>query len=217
MNAPDSEQREYASPACSAHELDEFYRDFAAADGDTRRDVMRWRKTERQRLLQLRNALSAERRARELATIETALERLLRRHRVNLLGAYWPMHGEPDLRAWLHRQADNGLALALPVILEENQPLRYSRWHPGDNMRRGTWGIAEPAKDAWVEPQVLLVPLLGFDRERHRLGYGGGYFDRSLAAETRPLAVGIGYRCAEIGTIYPLPHDVAMNYIVTGE
>jgi 5,10-methenyltetrahydrofolate synthetase len=217
MSDRDSETRGYASPACYAHELDELYRDFAAADGDTRRDVMRWRRAERERLLALRNRLSAEQRARELETICAALERLLRQSDVALLGAYWPMHGEPDLRAWLGRQADGGLELALPVIREKNQPLRYSRWQPGTRMRRGAWGIAEPATDDWVEPQMLLVPLLGVDKQRHRLGYGGGYFDRSLAAfEPRPVAVGIGYSCAGIATIYPQHHDIAMDYVITG-
>lgn len=217
MTEHERNKREYASPACSAHELDPLYRDVAAPAPDSWPEVERWRKAERERLLQLRGSLSADQRSRELADITEQLDRLLADTGISVLGAYWPMQAEPDLRAWMRQQACNGLIVALPVIRERKQPLAYSRWQPGAKMRRGNWGIAEPERDDWVQPQLLLVPALGVDRERHRLGYGGGYFDRSLAAAApRRQAVGIGYRCARIETIYPQAHDIAMDFIVTG-
>jgi len=217
MNDDAAKQREYASPACYAHELDPLYRDLAAPDGDTRRDVMRWRKAERDRLRALRNALDAGQRADALRGVCEQLDRLLESSKARVLGGYWPIQHELDLRAWLRRQADAGMIIALPVIHARNQPLRYSRWRPRGAMRRGPWGIAEPAEDDWLEPQLVLAPLLGVDRRNYRLGNGGGYFDRSLAAAApRPLAVGVGYHCARIATIYPQAHDIPMDVVITG-
>lgn len=209
--------RDYASPPCYAHELDPLYRDLAAPGDGSWADVNRWRKAERERLLALRAALDADQREAELARVCQQLDALLQSSGVTVLGAYWPMHGEPDLRRWMAKQADSGLTIALPVIRSVNQPLQYSRWHPRCAMRRGRWGIAEPAEDNWVQPPLVLAPLVGADQQRHRLGFGGGYFDRSLAAASpRRQAIGVGFSCARITTIYPQAHDVAMDAIVTG-
>jgi 5-formyltetrahydrofolate cyclo-ligase len=217
MNDQDPEHGDYASPPCYAHELDELYRDLATPDRETRRDVMRWRKAERERLRAGRNALDADQRAVAGKAVIEKLNRLLENCEVTVLGAYWPIHREIDLRPWMRRQADAGLEIALPVIRGRNQPLLYSRWRPGQAMRRGIWGIAEPATDEWLEPQMVLAPLLGVDQQQYRLGNGGGYFDRSLAAAVpRRQAVGVGYGCARIATIYPQPHDVAMDFVITG-
>jgi 5,10-methenyltetrahydrofolate synthetase len=207
----------FASPPCYAHELDPLYRDAAAPDAATWRDVERWRKAERERLLKQRGRLSTAAKARELADICGQLDWLLANSEISILGVYWPIHGEPDLRAWMRRQSNRGLVIALPVIRERNRPLHYSRWQPGCAMRRGHWGIAEPQRDDWLEPQMVLAPLVGVDGNRHRLGYGGGYFDRSLAvAQPRRQAAGIGYRCSRIDTIYPQPHDIEMDFVITG-
>lgn len=217
MKNPHPKHGDYASPPCYAHELDELYRDIAVPDRETRGDVMRWRKAERERLRALRDALNSNQRAAAGEAVVEKLDRLLHSCDVTVLGAYWPIHHEIDLRAWMRRQADSGLAITLPVIRGRNQPLQYSRWQPGQAMRRGLWGIAEPAIDDWLEPQIVLAPLLGVDQQKYRLGNGGGYFDRSLAAAVpRPQAVGVGYSCARIATIYPQPHDVAMDFVITG-
>jgi len=215
MKDRDPPWREYASAPCYAHQLDPLYRDLAAPDGATRRDVMRWRKSERERLRALRNAVDAEQRADARQRVIQQLEQLLQKSEVSVLGGYWPIHQELDLRAWMRRQAEAGMTIALPVIRGRNQPLGYSHWRPGDAMRPGPWGISEPVEDVWLEPQMVLAPLVGADQANYRLGNGGGYFDRSLAA-ARPLAVGIGYDCARIATIYPQAHDVPMDVVVTG-
>jgi len=217
MTDHEGKQREYASAPCYAHELDPLYRDLAAPDGDTRRDVMRWRKAERERLRALRDALDAGQRAGALQSVVEQLDQLLQTSAASVLGGYWPIHHEIDLRTWMQRQADAGLIIALPVIHARNQPLKYSRWRPQGAMRRGPWGIAEPAEDDWLEPQMVLAPLLGVDQRNYRLGNGGGYFDRSLAATAaRPLAVGVGYHCARIASIYPLAHDIPMDVVISG-
>jgi 5-formyltetrahydrofolate cyclo-ligase len=217
MNDNEHEDREYTSPPCYAHELDPLYRETVSPDRETWSDVSRWRKAERERLRHLRAQLDALQRARELDRIVAGLDLILTGSEISILGAYWPIHHEPDLRAWMQQQANRGLIIALPIIQERNQPLAYSRWQPGCKMRRGLWGIAEPAQDDWVEPQMVLAPVLGVDSNQYRLGYGGGYFDRSLAAaKPRRRAVAIGYSCAHIASIYPQPHDIVMDDVITG-
>jgi 5-formyltetrahydrofolate cyclo-ligase len=217
MNDDDPVTRNYASSPCYAQELDPLYRDLAGPDGETWRDVRRWRKAERERLLTLRSTLNSEQRDSALESICEQLDRFLQSSAISVLGAYWPMHGELDLRHWMELQADKGLTIALPIICAPDLPLKYSRWQPQGAMRRGAWGIAEPFDNDWVEPQMVLVPLLGVDPQQHRLGYGGGYFDRSLAAaEPNRQAVGIGFNCARIATIYAQAHDIPMDRVITG-
>jgi len=209
--------REYASPACFAHELDGESGRIAAVDAETRRDVTRWRKAERQRLYRMRETLTDAQRERAGNTLAAALDELLAERDITCVSAYWPIRHEPDLRAWMRQTAMSGLQFALPVIEAEGEPLKFARWRPGDSMRRGRWGIAEPAAFEWLLPELLIVPLLGVDENRFRLGNGGGYYDRTLAAASpRPLAVGVGYHHARIDTIYPLPHDIPLDLIVTG-
>lgn len=215
MTDDDEFNRSYASPACAAHELDELYRDHSRPDAGTRRDVMRWRRAERERLYRLRRELPADARAAAEQRLQRRLDDLVTARGARIVGAYWPIRGEPDLRPWLAAADARGLVIALPVVVAANRPLRYSRWRAGADMRRGRWGIAEPAADDWLEPELVVAPLLGVDARNHRLGNGGGYFDRSLgAAEPRPFAVGVGFGCARIETIYPLPHDVPMDAVL---
>jgi len=208
---------EYASPPCFAHELDGDCGLIAAVDAGTRRDVMRWRKAERSRLYRLRKAIGEAQRERAQRTLAAALDALLAERETACLAAYWPIHDEPDLRPWMRRKASSGLPVALPVIVAEGEPLKFARWRPGDALRRGRWGIAEPAGLDWLVPDLVIVPLLGVDAKRFRLGNGGGYYDRTLAAASpRPMTVGVGFDGARIDTIYPLPHDIPLDSIVTG-
>lgn len=207
---------EYASPACLAHELDAVYRDVGQIDAETRRDVMRWRKAERQRLYRLRESMTQAQRKPAEREISEALDALLSEREIRSVSAYWPIRGEPDLRPWMTRLARSGIEVALPVVVADKEPLKFGRWRPGERMKRGRWGIAEPANPEWIEPQLMIAPLVGVDADNFRLGNGGGYFDRSLAAaDPRPTAVGVGFENARIATIYPLPHDIAMDVILT--
>ena len=207
---------DYASPPCYAQELDPLYRDLGSRGAATWKDVSRWRQAERERLLALRADCDDNQRADELRSVLGQLDELLQTADVAVLGVYWPIQQELDLRTWMRKQATQGLTIALPVIVAEGEPLRYSRWQPGAPMRRGHWGIAEPAQDDWVEPQVVLAPLVGVDERNFRLGNGGGYFDRSLAAwSPRPRVIGVGFRSARIATIYPQAHDIPMDRVIT--
>jgi 5-formyltetrahydrofolate cyclo-ligase len=94
--------------------------------------------------------------------------------------------------------------------------LQYWRWQPGMAMERGFWNIPVPATREAVKPGLVIAPLVGFDDQGYRLGYGGGYFDRTLAAlQPRPFAVGAGLETMRLATIHPQPHDIPMALIVT--
>ena len=111
---------------------------------------------------------------------------------------------------------DAGERVALPAAARRGEPLSYLPWTPQTPMEAGRWDILHPAAGAPVTPDVLLVPLVGFDGAGHRLGYGGGYFDRTLAALTpRPLAVGLGFEAQRLADLGPRPHDQPMDVIVT--
>jgi 5-formyltetrahydrofolate cyclo-ligase len=102
------------------------------------------------------------------------------------------------------------------VIVQKSAPLEFWVWKPGMPMDRGVWDIPVPATREAVEPDVLIAPLVGFDTAGFRLGYGGGYFDRTLAASSpRPYCIGIGYSETQLQTIHPQPHDIRMDAIVT--
>jgi len=133
-----------------------------------------------------------------------------------VVGFCWPMRGEYDARPLMRLLRKQGVKNALPVITGRGQPLLYRHWEPGVPMKKGPLGIAYPDGTPQLVPQVLLVPLVGFGGAGDRLGYGGGYFDRTLAAlEPQPLAIGIGYELARMETSFPQAHDVPMDAIVT--
>ena len=126
--------------------------------------------------------------------------------------------GELDLRFWLAGLAARGATAALPVVVERGRPLAFRRWAQETRMVRGFWDIPVPADGPEVRPDVVLAPVVGFDGEGYRLGYGGGYFDRTLAVlAPRPRAMGVGMASAHVATIFPQPHDVPMAAIATEE
>lgn len=207
----------YASPACLAHEIDPAY---AGADPQQALDVARWRKAERTRLLDERRALSVAVRETAAQAIALQLDHLLARRFGSVKGltisAWWPIKAELDLRFWLAGLADRGARGALPLVIQRAAPLAFRVWTPGTRMERGFWNIPVPAEGPDVVPDVTLSPVVGWDGEGYRLGYGGGYFDRTLAAlSPRPFAIGVGLHAAQIPTIFPQPHDIAMDVIVT--
>ena len=103
------------------------------------------------------------------------------------------------------------------MVVERARPVAFRAWWPRMRMRPGAWDILVPDEGDWLRPEILLVPLLGFDPQGYRLGYGGGYYDRTLAAAmpARPLATGVGFEIGRLETIHPQPHDVPMDLIVT--
>jgi 5-formyltetrahydrofolate cyclo-ligase len=148
--------------------------------------------------------------------IETRLRTMLAERSRITLGVYWPFQAEFDPRPLVDWLIATGSSAALPVVIDKNGPLEYRAWQPGDPLVDGVWDIPIPEKRNIVLPQVVLAPLVGFDRGCYRLGYGGGYFDRTLAAlGPRPLAIGVGFELSLIDTVYPQTHDIPMDLIVT--
>jgi 5,10-methenyltetrahydrofolate synthetase len=134
-----------------------------------------------------------------------------------VISCYWPIKGELDLRPWMTGLHEQRAVVALPVVERLGEPLDFRRWAPGVTMERGHWNIpVPPATAERLRPEICLAPLVGWDDEGYRLGYGGGYFDRTLAAlPTRPLVIGVGLQSARLGTIAPQPHDVPTSVVVT--
>jgi 5,10-methenyltetrahydrofolate synthetase len=212
----------YASPPCLAGEVAPDYFDPMGVDPEQSRDVARWRRAERARLLAERKEMGVEARAAAARAIAMHLRDVLNTRldgaRSRVLSAYWPIKGEPDLRPLMTELHAAGVTVALPVVETKAAPLVFRRWTPETHMVRGHWNILVPPHDADVlTPDIALAPLVGWAAGGWRLGYGGGYFDRTLAALIpRPVTIGIGFQQARLATIYPQPHDIPLDVIVTG-
>lgn len=185
------------------------------ADADWPR-VRDWRKETRARLIERRLGISAQDRAAWSQRIDRALGAALEPYAGRLIGFYWPFRGEYDPRTLLSSMQDRGTRLALPVIVERGQPLVFREWSPGSLMTQGVWKIPMPESGAAVFPDLLVVPLVGFDERGYRLGYGGGFYDRTIAAmPARPRTIGVGFEFGRLETIYPQPHDIPLETIIT--
>jgi 5-formyltetrahydrofolate cyclo-ligase len=179
-------------------------------------EVRRWRREQRADLIARRQAIPQDERRRLQPLILGLVERHFPELAEILLGFYWPFRGEIGCHPLVRRLVERGARAALPVVVEKGQPLEFWAWRPGAPLRRGVWDIPIPAERHVVRPSALLVPLVGFDAQGYRLGYGGGYYDRTLAAMApKPLTIGIGYELGRLPTICPQPHDVPMDAIVT--
>ena len=136
-----------------------------------------------------------------------------------VVSGFAPLPDEPRIWPLLRRLAGSGVALALPVIQGKGLPLLFRAWKPGDSMERGVWNIPQPRDDKpVVEPDILLVPLLAFDRRGWRLGYGGGFYDRTLAllrARKTVTAVGLGYDQQQVDAVPHLPYDQRLDWVLT--
>ncbi|MGX8007636.1 5-formyltetrahydrofolate cyclo-ligase [Mesorhizobium sp. ORM8.1] len=208
----DDDPAQYASPPCFMHELDPEYR----APLTEWADVRRWRKAERERLIGARLAVSADVRAAMSTRIAEGLDARIGDIAGRMVSLYWPFRGEPDLRGWMAAVNARGGRTALPVVIEKGQPLVFRAYKPGDRLDKGVWNIPIPAEGEPVLPDIVISPIVGIDPGNYRLGYGGGFFDRTLAAMPfRPLVIGVGYDLQRIPTIYPQPHDIPMSEVVT--
>jgi 5-formyltetrahydrofolate cyclo-ligase len=185
-------------------------------------DITEWKTRERRG--------AAERRARALATVPDAGERLagqfhdaVRLTRGLAVSGYWPLEGELDIRPLLHQIHGMGHPIGLPVVKGKGLPLTFRRWSPGTQMIQGSFRVMTPPENApELEPQVLLVPLLAFDGAGYRLGYGGGFYDRTLekrrdeAHSGHPvLAIGIALAAQETANLPRGPFDQRLDWIVT--
>ncbi|MEX1074400.1 MAG: 5-formyltetrahydrofolate cyclo-ligase [Burkholderiales bacterium] len=175
-----------------------------------------WRKSERARLIALREAVDAATLDSWRRSIDAHLERGFPGLARARFAFCWPIRNEYDARHLARRLREAGAVTALPVVVAPKAPLAFREWHPGVELAVGPLGIAYPVRSREIAPQAVLLPMNGWDAQGYRLGYGGGFFDRTLAAlEQRPLAIGVAYEQARIATLHPQPWDIAMDYVAT--
>lgn len=169
----------------------------------------------RRSLLSVRCSLDDNERAQWDATIGKHIESHLQAHSMTTLGVYFSTRNEPDLTALYDALSRKGIILSLPVVIKKAAPLLFAKWKPGDPLVKDSYGISTPAARDFVSlPEALLVPCLGFTPDRFRLGYGGGYFDRTLEEEPRPHTIGVAYACLK--THFPIQqYDIPLDVIIT--
>lgn len=165
----------------------------------------------------MREATPASRRAVWEEAIAQHLDALVARLMPRVLAFCWPFRAEADLRPWVDRWLAGGAAriAALPVVVAKDAPLVFRCWLPGMELVRDRHGIPFPPHGESIEPDLALVPLNAFDARGYRLGYGGGYFDRTLAAMRRLRTVGIGFELGREADVLPQAHDRAMDWLIT--
>ncbi len=179
-------------------------------------DLKSWRRDERERLITEREQLDPATLERWRQRIEGHLGRSFPGLAAAKLAFCWPMRGEYDARDLAEALRERGAVTALPVVVAPGQPLLFREWYPGVALASGPLGIPYPTGSGLVVPTVALIPLNGWDDAGHRLGYGGGFFDRTLASLPRPpIAIGVGYEMARMKTIRPQAWDVPMDWVVT--
>ncbi|WP_413852606.1 5-formyltetrahydrofolate cyclo-ligase [Albidovulum sp.] len=165
-----------------------------------------------------RTAAFARRKAAHAVRTPAAADSLcaeLRRFAGRALAGYMPMRTEIDC---LPAMAAHDGPVAVPVILGPGQPLRFRRWTPASRMVTGDFGALIPVTGDWIVPEVLVVPLVAFDRRGYRLGYGGGFYDRTLEglrAQGPVIAIGFAYGAQEMAEVPVEPTDQRLDLIVT--
>src|SRR5688572_10448514 len=178
--------------------------------------IKAWRKAQRPELIARREQAPAAQRRLWNAAITRHLESGFASLSSMTVGFCWPFKGEFDARFAIRTFRDHGAQSALPAVVDKKGPLEFRLWWPGAPMTSGVYDIPVPDGTQRVVPDAALVPMNGFDAQGYRLGYGGGYFDRTLSVlQPRPLAIGISYELGRLSSIFPQPHDIAMDFVVT--
>ena len=168
----------------------------------------------RREMVNRRAALDAATHARRSAEIDEILRSTVKMPQI--CAFCWPIKHEPDVRTIVDDWLGQGARAALPVVDAPGAPLRFREWTPTALLAPDRYGIPTPVAGDWLVPDLILIPLNGFDAAGYRLGYGGGFFDRTLAALVpRPLTVGVGFEINRIDSIQPEAHDQRLDWIVT--
>jgi len=179
-------------------------------------EVRSWRKARRASLVAQRLGAGRTERESWSSAIMARLERLPALDGpAGTVGFYWPFKGEYDPRPLARLLHARGVRLALPVVVERARPVAFRAWWPGIRMRPGIWDIPVPDEGDWVRPEVLLVPLLGFDLRGYRLGYGSGYYDRTLAGLPGRFRLGVAYAAQELDEVPAGPYDERLDAVAT--
>ena len=179
-------------------------------------DIAQWRSNLRAELLARRAAVSPEDRQIWNKIITRLLIDGFPCLQGMVIGFCWPGKGEFDARYAVRHFRGRGARAALPVMSTNAGPLQFHAWSPETATRPGVFGLPVPEGTEAVRPDALLIPPVGFGSRGFRLGYGGGSFDRTLASMTpQPLKIGVAFEVCRLRTIYPQPHDIPMDFVVT--
>ena len=179
-------------------------------------EIRAWRKGKRAELVARRVDAPSEERKRWNERLTEQLVSAFEMPEDAVVGFCWPYKAEFDARFAVRTWREHGATAALPEVVQPKAPLTFRKWWPGAKVRPGVYDIPVPDGTQIVTPDVAIVPMNGFDARGYRLGYGGGFFDRTLdACERRMVAIGVSYEILRLPTIYPQPHDVPMDFVVT--
>ena len=179
-------------------------------------DLGTWRAARRAELLAARQAVAAVTRGHLTENLRERLGAVLPAVRGLVIGCYIPFRGEPDLRPLLDTWRAAGADTALPVVTGHGLAMEFRSWWPGCPVVKGPFSLPMPDGTPLVIPQIVLMPPVGFDEQGYRLGYGGGYFDRTLAAlSPTPIKIGVAFELSRMVSIQPQVYDIPMDFIVT--
>jgi len=180
------------------------------------RDISAWRKAQRAHWIDLRCGVSDAQRAQWGRRMTALLVACIPVPAGATVGFCWPFKAEFDARFAVRQWRDAGAVAALPEVVAKGQPLRFREWWPGAPMTRGVYDIPLPDGTRELLPDIAIVPMNACDGRGYRLGYGGGYFDRTLAAlERRVIAIGVTFDACRVPNIFPQAHDLPMDMVVT--
>jgi 5-formyltetrahydrofolate cyclo-ligase len=171
----------------------------------------------RRQLLDVRRSVNFRQRSQWDRQIIQQILNWAKEHQPATMGVYWSIQSEADLFTCYQDLSASGIQLSLPVVIGQGQPLRYASWRPGQDTVRGAMGVPVPAHIEFVEmPEVLIIPCVGHNAAGNRLGYGGGFYDRTLAATPRPTTIGISYPSLKV-EFEVSSYDICLDMIFCGE
>ncbi|MSQ20697.1 MAG: 5-formyltetrahydrofolate cyclo-ligase [Betaproteobacteria bacterium] len=175
-----------------------------------------WRNAQRDALVAARLQVDAVTLRQWRDKIDLHLQQYFADLGAGVIAFCWPIKNEYDARPLAKRLREQGAVTALPVVVAPRTPLEFRAWHPGIELVRGALDIPYSKDGKSVLPDTILAPMNGFDAAGFRLGYGAGFFDRTLAAlPAHPRTIGIAYEMARLATIRPQPYDIPMDFVVT--
>lgn len=170
----------------------------------------------RRDMIARRMALPAESYATLSASVRRHIDRSFPALSDLIVGFCWPVQNEPDLLPLVSKLIARGGRVALPVVVRPGLPLAFREWWPDQPLQPDRYGIPSPTDGDFLVPQVLLLPVNAFDSCNYRIGYGGGFFDRTLASlSPRPLTIGVGFDFQRVPSIHPQPHDLPLDAMAT--
>jgi len=175
-----------------------------------------WRRTQRERLIAERLAIPDATLAAWRQRMDGYIERSFPGLARSRLAFCWPIKNEYDARHIARTLRGLGALTALPVVVAPRSPLAFREWHPGVELAKGALDIPYPVNSREIVPDAVLLPMNGWDPQGYRLGYGAGFFDRTLAGlAKKPVVIGVAYEQARLDTIHPQPWDIPVDYLVT--